>query len=741
MKSKCAEPGCHRKARRNETEANCLSSPLRPFPRSIPVTLWKPRRLPLLLLALVSVGSLPPQTLARVSPMDFGAAGDGLADDSEALLEAIGSGEASINLDGYIYRISGGLDVESPVTLRGPGVLRLGDDSGDASHLRILSDDVALINMMIQVDANEGLGGYAIRVHQVENFQMNNVQVSSSTEVLPLRVTETTSLSIRHCAFTGSSSDGVAGAIIDINASRRLQLFGNRLAWDAPPSPPAEASEPAGLRIRNSSQVVLSGNRVHAPGDGISTQLTTHVTSTGNHSHGGASGFAASSTQYATHIGNRSMGSGAGFRLGQPGAGEAPQHPARAPQIHVPENSLQGISLVSRPGGNSVDFLTDGRFDTSTTFARTLAGLGPSEFSFDVHLSGRETVTDFVFVSDALYRGAGQTPAGRIRIATRADEGLPYSSALYEDFSCERPPSDELIEERRDLGPLMTEARRVVLGNPKEADALRFTAHYCLDRFVLLSQVMVNGGPFLHRLRPLSPDLLVDQSRPVNMMDGDPASPFRYSATAGTLVIDVAPYPVVIDSITLSGTEGDCGDALPAIDSLRIADFDGGLASAGNISDYSVEQEGCDLRIAFNPPLRGRFLQLGWSSLANPSLTTMAVAEISVDHDGGILPGTSGPRSRALVLKGNHAVSSQSGSARKTVESATAGSPQFRIGRAAGYSLLSGNLAIAGTAGSHEHQDGGLLNLSDEPVLIRRFLHLAPPQAPAPTIRTQWSTY
>lgn len=152
-------------------------------------------------------------SLNEVSPLEYGGAGDGVADDTAAIIAALASGR-TVNLRGLTYKVSAVIAVASGKRLHGPG--------------RLVPTSAFNGSWVVRVDAGSNT--------EVRGVTIDGTSLLNASVVFGIRINgSTTDLLVQDCTvknmtFTGIDVSGGAGSFTHI----RPQVLGCRVintAW------------------------------------------------------------------------------------------------------------------------------------------------------------------------------------------------------------------------------------------------------------------------------------------------------------------------------------------------------------------------------------------------------------------------------------------------------------------------------------------------------------------------------
>ncbi|MCB9769193.1 MAG: right-handed parallel beta-helix repeat-containing protein [Candidatus Omnitrophica bacterium] len=179
----------------------------------------------ILLLLFLIPGSGRSQAGNFPTPLDFGAVGDGVVDDSAAIQSAIDA-SGTIYLADRVYRIAVGLNLPGGSNLIGPGSLLVDFDTGDStemnSALRLNGDNIRIENFILEKTFIDGSQGMGISAHGSQNLTLDSVEISGYSARPGILFQDCTRFQITDCwvhdflldTTTELSGDAPAGIFI-----------------------------------------------------------------------------------------------------------------------------------------------------------------------------------------------------------------------------------------------------------------------------------------------------------------------------------------------------------------------------------------------------------------------------------------------------------------------------------------------------------------------------------------------
>jgi parallel beta-helix repeat protein len=244
---------------------------------------------------------------APVTPGDYGALGNGVADDSSAVQAALSTGRI-IHLVGGTYRITQRLDVPANGGIVGPGTivhdfnLSLPPDdpiSLDAA-LWVGGDDVQLSDFTIRKVFTDGSYSSGIVVDHRAGALIRNVEISGYSARYGIHLIECSDFEVSGCYIHDFMMNTTADMIQDspaglrVTRSHRGVIAGNRVfrieagpigrASISPivPSYGPQRYQSDNMTLTQCSGIAVTGNVCVTSGEGIDMLLSTACTLSGN---------------------------------------------------------------------------------------------------------------------------------------------------------------------------------------------------------------------------------------------------------------------------------------------------------------------------------------------------------------------------------------------------------------------------------------------------------------------------
>lgn len=186
--------------------------------------------------------TVAPLAADPVTPGDFGAAGDGVANDQPALQAALNTGKV-VHLEGGTYRITSRVDVPADGGIVGPGVivhdfnitLPPDDPSSLDVAVRVIGDNVELSGFKLRKVFTDGSYSNGIVVDNRKDFRFRGLDISGYSARYGIHIIESTDFEVSGCYIHDFMMDTTADMIAD---------------------------SPAGLRITRSHRGLVNGNRI-----------------------------------------------------------------------------------------------------------------------------------------------------------------------------------------------------------------------------------------------------------------------------------------------------------------------------------------------------------------------------------------------------------------------------------------------------------------------------------------------
>ncbi|MCA9425725.1 MAG: right-handed parallel beta-helix repeat-containing protein, partial [Candidatus Omnitrophica bacterium] len=602
------------------------------------------------------------------TPLDFGAVGDGVVDDSAAIQSAIDA-SGTIYLADRVYRIAVGLDLPEGSNLIGPGTLLADFDTGDSSHLntaiRLNGDNIRVENLAIEKTFTDGSQGSGISALGIQNLVLESVEISGYSKGAGIQVQGCTRFEVRECRvhdfllnsteeLTGDDPAGIrilgsTDGIVSENRIDRIEIGPNRRGVSGYPA--------ANLSLQTSSRVAVIGNHLQTSGVGIDlATIENSVVSANVIADQWSEGIRATATKFCAITGNHLTDQFQGIALRGGDIADSTDEGCE-PVESLPPIAIQGIVGSVEGGledgsseGDTLAHLADGSFTNRTLILQN----GGPNFTFLIDLLDNKTLSDMTIVSESNYRPGGQYLGGTVTLETANDIEGPYTLRSSEAFTCTRPPSDQMITETPSAPATGGEARRIALASPVTARYVRIGSTYCLDNVVLMSEALANHGPVVYRMRPLGPAFAVSSRLPIHMTDGSLVSYFESRITAGTVDLDLGPYPAEIQEIRIVGRTGSLS-SLPQSGRFWVSSDDSPENFDTLVRTYNLVQSDGKITITIEPGFNKRYLRLNWEGLQGQSDTRTVIAEIQVDRGEACIPSTISPVSESVgnVINGN----------------------------------------------------------------------------------------
>ncbi len=629
-----------------------------------------------ILLAVILVLGTGMESLAASefpTPMDYGAVGDGIADDSNALQQAATQGRVC-HLASRVYRITRRILLPKDSGLIGPGEIRVDFDTHTVDFqnvaLLIQGDGVQIRNLEIHKVFLDGSYGIGIAAEGHRGMTLEGVEISGYSARYGIHLIGCEMFSIRHCQIHDFMMDTTADMIADSPAGIRLTnchdgiVQGNRLnRIEVGPtgmqsiSPLRPAYGPQGYQSdhitgQTCDRILYQGNVLRTSGEGIDILYSENSILAGNVVHDiWFQGFKMLAAAFCPATGNllEDCYQGIGLAAGRTLAGALPCIPLSG----VVGSVVGGIEDPSNEG-DTLAHLGDGNYNNRCLITQT----GPTVYSFVLDLLSPKEITDVVLVSVSDYRVAGQFPGGSVKVETATSFAGPYQTAGTDQFECIRPnASGQMLHPENGKSATQSEARRIALNAAVLARYVRFTGTYCLDNAQVIGEAHINHGAVLHRMRPLGNSFQNAPQVPFHMTDGNTSTYYNPKITAGTVDLDLAPQPIPFQSIRFVRKPND-GSYLPRSGEIWISSQDDPDHFDTRILVYDVPNPTMhheDVLITLPQLVTKRYVRISWSRLQSEFRTETRIAEILVGDQQPCSTTATDPRRPANgnVLNGN----------------------------------------------------------------------------------------
>ncbi|MCB9769195.1 MAG: right-handed parallel beta-helix repeat-containing protein [Candidatus Omnitrophica bacterium] len=246
------------------------------------------------------------QSVARVTPMDFGAVGNGFIDDSTAVQEALNSGQI-IELVSGKYKITQSLQIPTGGGIQGPGTLIHAFDllppaTPDTSHAALVSsgNDILLENFRIAKQFADGSYSNGVVFQNGEGLRIKNLEISGYSARYGIHLIEVSNFEVSGCYIHDFRMNASADMIEDSPAGLRVTrshngtISGNRIlkievgsTGRASISPIRPDYGPQGyqsdcMTIQECEGVTIEGNVCITSGEGVDLLLSKSCILTGN---------------------------------------------------------------------------------------------------------------------------------------------------------------------------------------------------------------------------------------------------------------------------------------------------------------------------------------------------------------------------------------------------------------------------------------------------------------------------
>ncbi len=582
------------------------------------------------------------------TPLDFGALGDGIRDDSAELQEAI-DGNLPVHLAGRTYRITSPLHLSSGAQLLGPGVLHVDFDSASSgennSAIVVEANNVTISALTIAKDFIDGSSATAILGRGASALTVRSVTIEGFSAGQGIWLED-----CRNFSIIGNDIGGfVVGVDTDLLAKPMAGILlerckeglitGNTLdQFEVSEAARGEGYLSYCIYSRESERIAILDNRISFAGEGIHFEDSLGATVSRN--------VLIDIWSYAVRLVRSSFTVVSGNHISEAYQGVsiagAPLQPD--PECVVPDlgtaGPLEGLVGSVEGGiedpaaeGDTLVRLGDGVLSTRATIEMEDSG----SFSFVVDLLQQKQFSDLTLVSAIQYRSSGQFPGGVVSLAVSNSHTGPFIDAGSARLECGRPPAGGMTDERPGACATMGEARRIVLDEPINTRYVKVSASYCTDNSMLMSEAYANHGPIVYRMRPIGADFQNGSRSPALMADGDTSTYFDPSTTTGFIDLDVSPYPVEIERINLIGRLGALS-GLPRVGEVLLSetDYHDGLES--QITSFNLEPENGKVSIDLPAGSRARFVRIKWDSIQDSTDTRTQIAEITVDSKDPCIP-------------------------------------------------------------------------------------------------------
>lgn len=597
---------------------------------------------------IVALSSVGPANTDWKTPKDYGAVGDGVANDVAAIQAALNANTV-VNLEGSTYRIASSVSIPAGRKLLGPGVLVADFDTGTATvtnaALQISADDVELRNVSIHKRFVDGSLASGVRAQGASNLRMESVIIEGYSARPVIRLAGCHNFQISGSKIGGSVlntaaeiiSEPVAGIYLD-ESSDGLLTDNTINSLTLGPAALGDGYLSYGIFARQSPRLAILSNEISVIGEGIHFVDSRDATVSGNNiSSAWVSGIGLRRSSFIGITGNNIENAFQGISLSgdAKGSGDGcvdPEAGAEVPLTGVVGSVIGGIENPEN-NGDSLTRLGNGDLTDRVSILQN----GSGAFSFVVDLLAETRFSDLSLVSTYQYREGGQFIGGSVTLAVSSSPTGPFVDAGGGILECTRPPATEMVGENAGACATLSESRRVVLPSPITGRYVRVTGSYCLDNAVLIAEAYANHGPIVHRMRPLANSYQNFPRVPALMTDGNPSTYYDPALTAGTVDVDVAPYPVTLERVRIVGRSGALS-GLPRTGSIYVSAADSPDELDSLVTTFDESPVSGEIVVDLPAGIRGRYMRVAWNTLQGAGDSRTQIAEIKVDTSAPCLP-------------------------------------------------------------------------------------------------------
>ena len=596
------------------------------------------------------------------NPLDYGAVGDGVANDWGEIQQALNT-DGTVHLAGRRYLIKKSLTIPAGGGLHGPGTLIVDFDNATAgptnAALVLNGDHVTVEGLHIQKQFIDGslasgvfaaggqdihlseltIEGYSagsgIHLYQCSNFEISNCRIHHflmdanadlflhpmagiHLEECELGLVQHNTIdhievgSVGRAVVPSSASEtgpqGYRSHLIHMNQSHSIAINNNLLFVGG-----------VGVNLVDSQDCMVAGNKIRDTWSrAIQCDRTSFCVANGNQVQGGSQAI-----RFDGDLVDDGSGGSTPGTIGIPVA------------LAGVVGSVEGGDEDSANEGDTLAHISDENFFTRASIGQTA---GSNEASFVLDLLSEQELHGITLVSERSYRAAGQFAGGLTTIETSNQVSGPWTDGGSTILECSRPTAGGMTAETIGAAATQTEARRIVLDEPALTRYVRLGTSYCLDNALLFSEAFANHGPVVHRLRPLGSAYGSTTRLPIHMTDSDTNTYCIVKSTAGSVDIDIAPIPVEMTRIRLVGVTGALGN-LPQSGSIWVSALDQPDQISTLVDSFDIEQSNGEVVIDLPAGLIKRFVRIEWATLQDDSDTETRIAEIEVEFDGAFRPG------------------------------------------------------------------------------------------------------
>ncbi len=602
----------------------------------------------LLLVSLIAAATASPASTEWPTPLDLGAVGDGTADDTTLVQQALDAGTV-VHLAGATYRITSPLSLATGRTLLGPGSLIVDFDSGTATDanaaVHIVGNDVHLGNVTINKQFIDGSLASGVRASGVSNLRLDSVTIQGYSARPGIVMVDCRNFQIGGCTIGGFTlgraveivTEPMAGIYL-IDTTDGLIVNNVIRGFEVGPDARGQGYLSYGIYARKAARLCILRNQISIAGEGVHFVDARDSAISGNRigdiwSYGVSLVRSSFVTVGNNHIDNAYQGISLSGdeQVVDPGCID-PAVGSKAPLAGV-VGSVIGGNEDPEGIGETLARIGDGNYSTRSTISQA----GPVAFSFVIDLLQETRFSDLTLVSERNYRPGGQFPGGAVSLAVSSSPTGPFVDGGGAILECSRPPGTEMTATNSGACATQTEARRIVMAQPVTTRYVRVSATFCLDNIVLISEAYANQGPIVRRVRPIGDAYQNFPRIPAMMTDGNASTYYNPNVTAGSIDVDVAPYPVTMERIRMVGRVGDLG-GLPRSGAVYTTASDDPDALDVLLTNFNLEPVGGELVIELPPDARGRYVRIEWDSLQDPADTRTQIAEIALDYSEACIP-------------------------------------------------------------------------------------------------------